>query len=158
MRAVSNTSPLCYLILIDEIRILPELFTEIVIPMAVSRELAHLDAAAKVRDWIVSPPEWLSVMSVPAGGEDRELQRLDPGEREAIMLAEELGAELLLLDDWKAREVARDRELPMTGLIGVLDTAVRRGLVEPGPTVERLRATTFRVSESLLEILLRDQR
>ena len=76
MRAVSNTSPLCYLILIDEIRILPELFTGIVIPVAVSRELAPPDAPAKVRDWIATPQGWLAVMNVSAGGEDRELQRL----------------------------------------------------------------------------------
>ena len=155
MRVVSNTSPLCYLILIDETRVLPELFTEIIIPTAVRRELAHPDAPSQVRDWIASPPEWLSVVNAPTGDEDQELRRLDPGEREAILLAEELGTDLLLLDDWKARKVARERGLPMTGLIGVLDTAVKRGLVDPDPTVERLRATTFRVSESLLEILLR---
>ncbi len=56
-RAVSNTSPLCYLILIDEIRILPELFTEIVIPTAVRRELAHRDAPEEVRGWIAKLPE-----------------------------------------------------------------------------------------------------
>ena len=79
MRAVSNTSPLCYLILIEEIGILPELFTEIVIPPAVSRELAHPDAPVEVRDWIGSPPEWLSVVKAPESGEDEETHRPDVG-------------------------------------------------------------------------------
>ena len=78
------------MILIDETQILPELFTEIVIPPAVSNELAHPDAPAEVRDWIASPPEWLSVVNAPAGSDDKELYRLDPGETEAILLAEQL--------------------------------------------------------------------
>lgn len=155
MRVVSNTSPLCYLILIEEIQVLAELFTDIVIPTAVRRELAHPDAPREVRDWISSPPDWLSVANAPAGRKDQEIQRLDPGEAAAILLAEHLNADLVLLDDWQAREFARGRGLPITGLIGVLDIAVKRGLVKGRTAVERLRATSFRVSEDLLQILLR---
>jgi predicted nucleic acid-binding protein len=155
MRVVSDTSILCYLILIEEPQLLPELFTEIVIPPAVRDELAHPDAPVKVQDWIANPPDWLSVGNIPAGSKDQEIQRLNPGEREAILLAEQLNVDLLLLDDWKARQVARERGLSITGLIGVLDSAIKKGLVDPGPTVERLRATTFRVSDRLLAILLR---
>lgn len=155
MRVVSDTSTLCYLILIEETQLLPELFTEIVIPPAVRDELAHPDAPVMVQDWIASPPVWLSVVNAPAGSEDREIQRLDPGEREAILLAEQMNTDLLLLDDWKARELARERGLPITGLIGVIDMAIEKSLVDPGAVVERLRATTFRVSDHLLKILLR---
>jgi len=155
MRVVSDTSILCYLILIEETRLLPELFTEIAIPPAVRDELAHPDAPIMVRDWIASPPVWLSVGNAPAGSEDQEVQRLDPGEREAILLAEQTDTDLLLLDDWKARELARERGLSITGLIGVLDMAIEKGLVEPAAVIERLRATTFRVSDQLLAILFR---
>jgi len=155
MRVVSDTSTLCYLILIEEPRLLPELFTNIVIPPAVRDELAHLDAPMKVRDWIANPPVWLSVGDTPAGREAGELQRLDPGEREAILLAEQMGADLLLLDDWKARELARSRGLPITGLIGVLDKAIQKSLVDPAIVVERLRATSFRISDRLLATLIR---
>lgn len=155
MRVVSDTSTLCYLILIEETQLLPELFTEIVIPPAVRDELAHPDAPVMVRDWITSPPVWLLVGNVPEGREDQEIQRLDPGEGEAILLAEQMATDLLLLDDWKARALARDRGLSITGLIGVLDMAIEKGLVEPGVAVERLRATTFRISDRLLATLLR---
>ena len=157
MRVVSDTSTLCYLILIKETRLLPELFTEIFIPPAVRDELAHPDAPAMVRDWIASPPVWLSIGDAPAGSEDREIQRLNPGEKEAILLTEQMGMDLVLLDDWKARELARGRGLAITGLIGVLDRAIEQGLVEAGAAVERLRATTFRVNEQLLATLLRRQ-
>lgn len=155
MRVVSDTSILCYLILIEEPQLLPELFAEIVIPPAVRDELAHPDAPATVREWIASPPAWLSVGDAPAGSEDREIQRLDPGERDAILLAEQTGTDLLLLDDWKARELAKGRGLSITGLIGVLKVAIEKGLVEPDAVVERLRATTFRISKRLLATLLR---
>ena len=155
MRVVSDTSSLCYLILIEETKILPELFTEIIIPPAVRDELAHPDAPPRVRDWIASPPAWLSVESAPADRQDQEIQRLGPGEREAILLAQEMKTDLLLLDDWKARELARDRGLPMTGLIGVLNTATEKRLIDTAAVVERLRGTTFRISKRLLATLLR---
>lgn len=161
MRVVSDTSILCYLILIlcyliliEEAKLLPELFTEIVIPPAVRDELAHPDAPGMVRDWIANPPVWLSIGNAPADSEDREIQRLDPGEREAILLAEQIDTDLLLLDDWKARKLARNRGLSITGLIGILDMAIEKNLIDPGTAVERLRATTFRVSAPLLAILL----
>jgi predicted nucleic acid-binding protein len=157
MRVVSDTSTLCYLILIEETQVLPGLFTEIVIPPAVRDELAHPDAPVMVRDWIAGPPVWLSIGDVPTGSDDREIQRLDPGEREAILMAEQINSDLLLLDDWKARELARDRGLPFTGLIGVLGMAIEKGLVEAGIAVERLRATSFRISDQLLSTLLRRQ-
>lgn len=62
---------------------------------------------------------------------------------------------LLLLDDWKAREVARNRGLSITGLIGVLDMAIEKSLVDPAAAVERLRATSFRISDRLLATLRR---
>lgn len=155
MRVVSDTSPLCYLILIEESRLLPELFTEIVIPPAVREELAHPEAPVRIRDWIASPPAWLSTGNAPTDSGDWELQRLDPGEREAVLLAEQTKADLLLVDDWKARELARDRGLPIIGLIGVLDMAIEKSLVDPASVVERLRATSFRVSDRLLATLLR---
>jgi predicted nucleic acid-binding protein len=154
VRATADTSILCYLILIEEARLLPALFTEVAIPPAVRDELAHPDAPEKVRSWIASPPPWLTVEGVAASGDDPEIERLDPGERECILLARQAGSGVLLLDDWKAREVARERGLPLTGLIGVLDMAIKKGLVDPVSVVERLQATSFRVSRQLLAPLL----
>jgi predicted nucleic acid-binding protein len=155
MKVVSDTSTLCYLILIEETQLLPALFIEIVIPPAVRDELAHPDAPVMIRNWIASPPAWLSVVNTTVGSGGQEIQRLDPGEREAILLAEETNADLLLLDDWKAREFARNRGLAITGLVGVLDMAIEKSLVDPSSVIERLRATRFRVSDRLLETLRR---
>jgi predicted nucleic acid-binding protein len=51
MIAVSDTSPLCYLILIDEVDILPKLYSRVAAPPAVIAELLHKDAPQVVRDW-----------------------------------------------------------------------------------------------------------
>jgi len=54
---------------------------------------------------------------------------LGAGERGAIRLAKSLSADLVLLDEWKARRVAREAGLAITGCLGVLESGARRGLV-----------------------------
>lgn len=96
MIIVSDTSPINYLILIGHINLLYELFQEIVIPQAVYIELADLEAPKPVQNWIATLPTWLKVQVVSTSG-DAIANLLDPGEREAILLAQELNADLLLL-------------------------------------------------------------
>ncbi len=60
---------------------------------------------------------------------DVSLQRLGAGERETILLAEELEADLILLDDIKARRLAVERGLIVTGLLGVLQQSATLGLI-----------------------------
>ncbi|MGK7902999.1 MAG: hypothetical protein AB4352_16630 [Hormoscilla sp.] len=57
MTVVSNTSPLCYLLLIDQINLLPQLFGQITIPQAVSDELGASESLAILQSWIAQPPE-----------------------------------------------------------------------------------------------------
>lgn len=83
-----------------------------------------------------------------------ELEGLDPGEQDAIRLAKEVGADLLLLDDLAARRVAGAKGLRVTGLVGVLDAAAREGLVDVGDAIARLRQTSFRISARILQQLL----
>ncbi len=61
---------------------------------------------------------------------ERSCQRLGDGERGAILLAKGLAADLVLLDERKARRIAEDAGLPIIGCLGVLESAVRRGLVK----------------------------
>ncbi len=77
---------------------------------------------------------------------------LDPGESEAIILMEEQQADLLLLDDRRARAEAHRRGLRVTGTIGLLREAREQRLVTAVyPLVLELRSNGFRVSEALLE-------
>jgi predicted nucleic acid-binding protein len=153
MIVVANTSPICYLLLIGHIDLLPVLFSHVIIPQAVHDELSHERAPAAVRSWIAKPPDWLEIQSVETTS-DVALDRLHPGEREAIALAENLGADLIVLDEKAAREVAANRGLRVTGLLGILDEAATRGLIELSSVIDRLRQTTFRASPRLLKFIL----
>ncbi len=61
MIAVSNTTPLHYLVLVDVEEILPRLFDRIVVPGAVLAEMSHERAPARVREWAAHPPTWLQI-------------------------------------------------------------------------------------------------
>jgi predicted nucleic acid-binding protein len=64
MIVVSNTSPINYLILINYINLLPELFQQIIIPQAVYSELSDASAPIPGRTWIANPPDWLRIQSI----------------------------------------------------------------------------------------------
>src|SRR5271170_7068359 len=80
--------------------------------------------------------------------------RLDPGETQAISLAEELHADHLLIDEWAGRAAAQSRGLHVIGTLGVLDQAAERNLIDLKATFEKLTQTTFRVDQILLDQLL----
>jgi predicted nucleic acid-binding protein len=83
MIAVSDTSPICYLILIGDIDILPKLFDQVLVPRAVLAELCHEDAPEAVRDWAANPPTWITVQEeqrLAATGVATGLEKLQAGE------------------------------------------------------------------------------
>lgn len=157
---ISDTSPISYLVLIGAEDVLPALYGHVLIPKAVRRELGHPQGPEAVRNWIEASPHWLSVRSIRTEGGERgenPLQSLDPGEREAILLASREDARLLLIDERAGRKIARARGLELTGTIGVLGAAVKNGHLDAAPTVQALRSTTFRASPDLYRWLLRQE-
>ncbi|MFN6486217.1 MULTISPECIES: DUF3368 domain-containing protein [unclassified Nostoc] len=153
MIIVSNTSPINYLILIGQINLLPELFQQIIIPQAVYTELSDKLAPLPVQAWIAAPPSWLKIQTV-SQSTDVMANLLDPGESEAILLAQELNADLLILDDMKARRIAKDRGLVITGILGILDQATTMKLINLPVTIQSLKNTSFWASDSLFQKLL----
>lgn len=148
MIVVCDTSPLNYLVLVDLQHILPELFERILIPEAVRDELQSARAPEPIARFLAAEPEWLETRLVSEI--DRALTHLDPGEREAIALATSYAAGLLLIDERKGRQAARERGLAVSGTLGVLDLAPRRGLVSWSDALLRLERTTFRASPRLI--------
>ena len=119
---VADTTPLNYLVLIQAADILPNLYRTVLIPPAVKAELAHANTPAIVRAWISQPPPWLEVVSLKLPV-DSALALLDAGEREAISLASELQATLLLMDEREGVTIARQRGLKVVGTLAALDIA-----------------------------------
>jgi predicted nucleic acid-binding protein len=153
MIAVADASPLCYLVLIREIDLLPKLFLHVAVPRAVITELLHEDAPETVRTWASNLPRWIGVEENPLSA-TTGLDKLQGGEQAAILLAESIKADIILLDEKAARHVAANRGLRVTGLLGVLGEAATLGLVELAPALDRLRTTTFRCSPALLKATL----
>lgn len=149
MIVVADTSPLNYLIQIDCDNLLPQLYNRIVIPSAVMQEIAHASAPTAVRTWMTHVPTWVDVL-LTESAPDAGLAYLDTGEQEAIQLAEEQHADLLLMDERKGRLEAKRRGLKTTGTLGVLLSAGELRLIDPEIAYRRLLAeTTFRTSAVL---------
>ena len=139
-RVISNSSPLMNLAIIKHLNLLQELFGQITVPQEVFRELT-VEGAGKPGAELIARAKWIHVASVA----NRELCRafnreLDLGESAAIALALDRGADLVLLDETEARNVAEFHGLRRTGVLGILMRAKRRQLVsEVRPLMERLR-------------------
>ncbi len=155
MIVVADTSPINYLILIEEIDVLRKMYGTVVIPGMVREELLRSSGPEVVRAWINQPPAWLEVRT-PLTAPDASMAKLDAGERDAIVLAEELHADQLIVDDREGRRYARERGIPVMGTLGVLREAAVLGLLNLRTTVERLQTTSFYVVPEVLRHLLRD--
>jgi predicted nucleic acid-binding protein len=148
---VSDTSPLNYLLLCGAVDVLPRLFGQVAIPGAVLAELNSPDAPSVVRAWTESLPGWIEVRDPEHV--DASL-KLHFGEREAICLALEMRADLVLIDERVGRRVARGLGLNVVGTLGVLERAAQSGMLDLPMTIDRLQQTTFNVDPSLLKAVL----
>ena len=154
MLVVADTSPLRYLVVIQAIEILPLLYERVVVPQAVLTELQHPRSPREVRAWLATPPAWVEIRQ-PL--QRTRLARLGPGEQDAITLAEELHADVVLMDDEDGRIEAERRAMAVIGTLGVLERAAERGLLDLPSALTRLQATNFFVDDALIqEALARD--
>jgi len=158
MFVVADTSPINYLILIHQDTLLPLFYERVVIPPAVRGELQHSRTPTVVRQWVAHPPAWFAVRQPQQRFEAEQFAKLGAGERDAIALAHELQAPLLLMDDPDGREEAARRALRTTGTLGILEQAAVRGLLDlPSVLTQLFTTTTFRAGAALIqELLARD--
>lgn len=156
MTVVSNTSPISNLAAIGQLSLLQLLYGSITIPPAVADEIAFV-GAIYTQAAAVPSLSWITIQPVI----DRTLverlrTKLDKGESEAIALAVELEAELLLIDEQLGRKLAWESGLEITGLLGVLVEAKSRGAIAAvKPLMDDLMVQArFRVSQKLyVEVL-----
>ena len=150
---VSNTGPLIALAQIDRFDLLRRLFGRIIIPPAVRAEIQDDSSVAALTgaDWItVQPPRDTLAAQLLR-------EELDAGESAAIILATELGADLVLMDERAATRKARALGLSVIGTLGVLLLGKRAAhLSAIKPLLDSLREHDFRMSSSLYDQVLRD--
>ena len=145
---ISNASPLIALSQLDHLDLLEQFFHTVIIPPAVADEISptvHLPAWIEKRS--LSQPIGPRILSASLG----------PDESEAISLALETGARLVILDERAGRRLARGLGLSIIGVLGVLLMGKRRGLLPAmKPCLDRLLEYEFRISPALYERVLRD--
>lgn len=148
---VSDTSPLHYLILCGAETALPRLFRQIVIPPTVFRELQQPNTPSPVRDWAMSLPAWAIVRTPKTLNLTLDV---DPGELEAICLAQEINADAVLMDDRAGRSAAVHCGVAVIGTVGLLEQAAARGLLDLPDVIDRLRQTNARLHPELIRAAL----
>ena len=148
MIVVSDTSHITALLTIQRIDLLNQLYGEVKIPPAVAQELQNYHDTL---------PDFIQTVPVSDNPLLEQLSyQLDRGEAEAIVLAKELHADLLLIDESLGREAARHEHLPVIGLMGVLLIAKKKGLVASiRNLIERLETEAgFYLSQRVKEKIL----
>jgi GxxExxY protein len=154
---VANAGPLIALARSGHLELLRLLYGEIHIPPSVRDEVvaAGQECPGAVE---VSAANWIHVVKVHDTVAVQLLRdRSGVGESEAIVLAMELNADLLL-DEARGRRVAEGRGLNKTGMVGTLIMAKKRGLISAvRPLLDRLRATGFRMNDELYQTGCRRQ-
>lgn len=125
MIVVSDTTPLISLLKIERLDLLEKLFGNVLIPQAVYEELT-VDERFKLEAEQLKQKEFITVRAVKNLDSVSILKRatgLDQGESEAIVLTDEVKAELLLMDEAKGRAVSNEMGFRIMGTIGVLMAA-----------------------------------
>jgi predicted nucleic acid-binding protein len=153
---VSNTSPITNLAAVGQLSLLQQLYENIVIPQAVYDEMAGLGYTVP-GTVEVQTLSWIQIQQVRNLTLVTELQReLDKGEAEAIVLAVELGADALLMDERRGRRIASRFGLNVIGLLGVLLEAKHSGLIPAvKPVMDVLiERIGFRISNQLYSDIL----
>jgi predicted nucleic acid-binding protein len=150
MIVVADTTPISELAKVGYLNLLYELFERVIIPQEVYSELTTGNHPAVE---IVSTLSWLEVVQIRNPKQVKVLQstsNLDLGEVAAMILAEELKADQLLIDERAARRVAKTRQLPIIGTVGILILAKQRGLIDRvQPILDGMIKNGTRIGERL---------
>lgn len=102
-------------------------------------------------------PAWLNVKT-SARTSEQVLEGLGRGEREAILIAEEIAAHRFLVDEKDGRDEARRRGIETIGTLGVLNAAADIGLLNLANALARLQETNFFLTAGLIAQLLKKKR
>jgi predicted nucleic acid-binding protein len=150
MIVVSNASPLIILSGISQLEILKQIFQKVFIPQEVYAEVAAGGGMPGAREINSSFLEVRSVSMAISPVQDRH--RIGKGEAATIILAREMKAELVIMDDKRAREAAKTFDLNLVGSLRVLELGFEKGLITDLKTVyQDLLQSRARIVPQLIE-------
>jgi predicted nucleic acid-binding protein len=151
---VSDAGPIISAARAGKLELLRSVVENLMLPLAVYNEIV-IKGAGKPGAQPEALAEWTTVKALAQPDQTVTLPvKLGDGEREAILLAEELGA-VLLMDDPDGRMEATSRGLEVVGTLGVLREAKVLGLIEEvKPVLDEYRASGYRIKDSLYQRFL----
>ena len=152
MIVVSDTSPIANLLLVNKLTLLHEIFSNVIIPPAVYREILALEQFGIDLDEF-KQINWIEVQQPMESADVEALRKdLDAGESEAIVLALELQADWILLDERQGTKIAETFGLHPIGIVGILIKAKEKKLIDAViPVIEELRSKAgFWISDRFL--------
>lgn len=137
---VINTSPLLALAACKQLELLRRLHRRVVVPEAVIAELERGQAGTQPMVLEAERPAWLEIIALTSSPSPLLTAYLDAGEAAVIALAMEQGIRRVVIDERRARTVARTMKLEVTGSIGILLRAKREGFIaEVKPSIEAMQ-------------------
>lgn len=155
MVVISNSSPIIHLAKIGRLNLLERLYRCILVPEKVYLECTETVHYHKEVE-LIAQAAWIKRHSIENGRLFNLLYtEIDAGEAEALVLALEQKADLLLLDDQEARSMARKLGLPVTGTLGMLLKAKNEGMINAfAEDLQKLQRSGFWLSQKLVNTLL----
>lgn len=154
LKIVSNTTPIICLLKLNRLELLQRLYNQIYIPTAVFKEIE----AGKAKGYYkaLSKIDWINIIETQDKQAVKYFLDLDEGEAEAIVLAAEIKADLIILDEKLGRFHAKHADLKITGTIGILIKAKSEGLIgELKPLLNELIDKEVWISEKLISEILK---
>jgi uncharacterized protein len=153
LKVVSNTTPLISLLKLDRLELLRKIYSEICIPSAVYNEIEAGRDKPFYRD--LSKIDWIKIIEIENQNALKYFLDLDSGEAEAIVLATEINADLIIMDEKLGRFHAKHADLKVTGIIGVLIKAKQQGIItEIKPLLSELIEKNIWIGDKLMNEIL----
>lgn len=153
-RVIVNSTPLIVLCGIGQLDILRELYCDIYIPIAVYQEVTAVEDSACMQ--IKTAGEWIHVEKIQNDTEKKMYKaKLHDGEVEVMILAQEKKADLVIIDDNAAKKAAKYLGLTVTGTLGILIKAKKKGIVEEiYPLLCKMKQNGFYISSELEKVVM----
>jgi len=148
MKVICNTTPFIALSSIDQLGLLKEIYSSIIVPRAVIEEI---NEGGNVNVPDLTSFDWIEVIPNVINVENRLLFQLDYGEQQVVLNALRLKPDLVLIDDKTARNIAEYLGINVKGALGVLVEAKRKGLISSFKKAAfKMREHGIRYSEQLI--------
>jgi predicted nucleic acid-binding protein len=153
LKVVCNTTPIISLIKIQHLQLLEQLYGRIIIPEAVWAEVEAGKGGQFYED--LTSHSWLAINKISNRQSLDYLTDLDKGEAEVLILAREIEANLVIIDETLGRQYAKHFGLTLTGTFGVLLRAKNENLIPAvKPLLEKLIQNGVWLSDTVFHEVL----